>query len=311
MKQKNPQISRAEARDALLRSGYLLESRIESVLRANNFYVEANSLIPDDITGKMREIDLCAGSGMGYSFGPNDQGDISLELVIECVNPPQPVAFITKERGDPLLQRTRIWDALKLVGNPQEINTSPHNAWDWLSSKLGLDRFHHYRAQRVSTQYCSFSRKSGSVEWMAHHREEDHQAIRKLCAATDHFIRDLVVPNYSRAAGWSLTLVYPVLIIQAGIFEVRPGKRSARIVSSNHVQFRTRQTVRDEQQEYQIDVITERFFPQFLTIVQREMRLMSNKLQKRYAELLVFRSERQRNLEQYYSGSGQLKLEKD
>jgi hypothetical protein len=296
-----PQITTTEALEALQRSGYLLESRVEAVLRAHDFRVEANTLVPDDLTGKMREVDLWAGGVIGYQFGPEQQGGLALELVIECVNPPQPVAFITKERPDPFYERTRIWDALKLVGNPQEEHTSPHNSWDWLTSKLDLRRYHHYQVGRISTQYCSFSKKSSSSEWMAHHRDEDYQTLRKLCVATDHFIGELVVPGYAAEGGWNLTLVYPVLVVRAPLYEVRPSKRSARIVRTNHVQYRCRQVVHGEAQDYQIDVITEPHLPHFLTLLQREMRLISRRIDRRYPELAAFRAERQVNLRNYYS----------
>lgn len=178
MPPRQSQITRREALDALLRSGYLLESRVESLLRADKFYVEANSLVPDDSTGKMRELDVWASWGVGYTFGSAgedglQQGDIGLELIIECVHPPQPVAFLVKEQGDPLFQRTMALDAFKISGNPPENGLSPHDMWSWLPSTLKLERIHHYNTKRISTQYCSFSKKAGSAEWMALHRDED------------------------------------------------------------------------------------------------------------------------------------------
>ncbi len=94
------QITRRETLDALKRSGYLLESRLESILRKAEFRVEANTLIPDT-SGQRRELDLWAGWARCYEFGPKQNGMLSMELVIECVNPPQPIAFITKERLQP------------------------------------------------------------------------------------------------------------------------------------------------------------------------------------------------------------------
>jgi len=40
-------ISDNEIKEALLRSGYLLESRLEEILRKNYYYVEANSAYAD------------------------------------------------------------------------------------------------------------------------------------------------------------------------------------------------------------------------------------------------------------------------
>lgn len=291
-------ISRQEALEALTRSGYLLESRVESVLRSAEFRVEANNLIPDE-SGMRRELDIWAGWARGYDFGPQGESSLSLELVIECVNAPQPIAFITKERLDPFLERSDRWESLKLVGNPQEIDTAPQHTWTWLSRELELDRFHHYRSNRISTQYCSLQRKQANAQWMALHREEDHQTLRKLCVATNHYINDTVVAGYNTDAGWSLTLLYPVLVVQGEIFEVRPSRRSARIVRSRHVQFFTRQAVAGEENNYQIDVITESYLPTYLAMLFREMRLMNKRFNAKYDHLRDFRRTRERNYAAY------------
>jgi hypothetical protein len=46
--------SRDELKQALLRSGYLLESRAETVLRKAGYQVWANTVYPDTLTGKTR-----------------------------------------------------------------------------------------------------------------------------------------------------------------------------------------------------------------------------------------------------------------
>src|SRR3989442_424591 len=53
-------ISHADAKDALLRSGYLLESRVEAALRRSDYYVQANASYQDPLTAKSREFDLFA-----------------------------------------------------------------------------------------------------------------------------------------------------------------------------------------------------------------------------------------------------------
>jgi len=61
-------ISSEEVKDALTRSGYLLESRLEKVLRENGFYVEANSAYFDSDTAKSRALDLYAMNGYGINL---------------------------------------------------------------------------------------------------------------------------------------------------------------------------------------------------------------------------------------------------
>ena len=53
-------ITLQDATKALLRSGYLLESRLERVLTSRGYYVDANDAYPDPTTGKSRELDIMA-----------------------------------------------------------------------------------------------------------------------------------------------------------------------------------------------------------------------------------------------------------
>jgi hypothetical protein len=291
-------ITRAEALEALSRSGYLLESRIEAVLRDHEFRVESNRLIPYS-DGHRRELDLWAGWARCYDFGPKGDNSLFLELVIECVNSPQPVAFITNERPDPLFERHDRWESLKLVGNPPEPETSPHDTWTWLASQLGFERFHHYNTKRLATQYCSFQKKQASGQWMALHRDDDHETLKKLCIATNHYIDDCIVPTYNPDGGWGLTFVYPLLVVQGELYDVRPSKRSARIVRSRHLQYFTCQEVGGEEYNYQIDVITESYLPQYLRLLFRELRQVHKKCHTEYDELKEFRATRDRNIRRY------------
>ena len=59
-KNDDDRISPEEMTDALNRSGYLLETRVEDALVEAAFTVEANTCYPDPLTGKSRELDIYA-----------------------------------------------------------------------------------------------------------------------------------------------------------------------------------------------------------------------------------------------------------
>jgi len=62
MDTKSTTITKDEAREAISRSGYILENRIESILdKEEGFYVSANSIYPDPIQTRyfMQRILLC------------------------------------------------------------------------------------------------------------------------------------------------------------------------------------------------------------------------------------------------------------
>jgi hypothetical protein len=71
------------AREALLRSGYLLESRIEALFRRRAYYVQANSVFLDR-TASTRELDVYALGAI--KAGPQDRDFLFTAFLIECVN---------------------------------------------------------------------------------------------------------------------------------------------------------------------------------------------------------------------------------
>ena len=176
-----------EAKDALLRSGYLLESRLETVHSKRGYYVEANEAYPDPKTGKARELDLYALSA--HRAGPLDYDFIFHVLLVECINNPQPVVFLTKKPQVGFLHHHEI----KMAGLPVKFaDKKRRDQWGSLADFLAMSEYHHYCKGRMATQYCSFLRKKGSRtnarEWMATHDEEHFDALRKLCAVTEHVV---------------------------------------------------------------------------------------------------------------------------
>ena len=56
----NGTISVKQLREAIQRSGYLLEQRVEPIITERGYYVETNPVFRDADTGKSREIDMRA-----------------------------------------------------------------------------------------------------------------------------------------------------------------------------------------------------------------------------------------------------------
>src|SRR5947207_1372140 len=88
-------IQTEEMKESLLRSGYLLENRIESLLSEEGYVVDASKMVVDALTGKHRELDLHAVSLHHYQDDPPFR--LHSVLIVECVNNPQPVALFTKD----------------------------------------------------------------------------------------------------------------------------------------------------------------------------------------------------------------------
>lgn len=274
-------IARAEARDARLRSGYLLESRLESTLRKAGYYVEANHSYPDQDTGKSRELDLYGMSAI--KAGRSERDFLFPVLLVECMNNPQPLALLTKEPQIGFLHH----EDVKHAGLPVKFPMKG-GGWQSLPDYLRLDKFHHYCKGRVATQFCSFRRKKDQQqsEWMALHEDTQFDCFRKLCAVTDYFL-DQHFKNW-RFGGpefVNIELYYPVLIVAGELLEARPTRSSVKLSLNPHLQFRRSQFSRGEVRDYQIDVITESFFPRYLQLIEQEAKAVARRLQRRRREV--------------------------
>jgi hypothetical protein len=269
-----------QLKEALSRSGYLLESRLEAILRAKSYYVEANSAYPDPDTGKSRELDLYAMSAL--RAGPEEYDYIFAVLLIECINNPQPMAFISKEPQVPFLHHSEA----KLSGLPVKIQPKgAASPWISLADYLEMQEYHHYCEGRIATQFCSFveKKRQNQREWMATHDEAHFDAFRKLSAAVDHVVdKHFKSWTFGGRERVNVEFYYPILVVQGDLLDVRPGKRSLRATVTSHIQFRRSAFAGREETTYQIDVVTERVFPRYLEIVGQEMSKTARLLRRRH-----------------------------
>jgi hypothetical protein len=274
-------ISLDEAKDALLRSGYLLESRLETALSRKGYYVEANEAYPDPESGKTREFDLYAISA--HRAGPDRYDFIFQVLLVECINNLQPVAFLSKNPQAGFLHQQEI----KMAGLPVKIpERKRRDEWESLADFLDMSKYHHYCKGRIATQFCSFVRKRNSSEWMATHEEEHFDALRKLCAVTEHAVNQNFA-NWTIGAKERINIefYYPVVVLQGDLFEARTEGKSVKLLQSEHIQFRRSTITGKEQQTFQIDVVTEKHFSRYLQVIEKEMEKTARLLRRRHMKV--------------------------
>jgi len=263
-------ITRAEMKDALLRSGYLLELRVESKLKKWGGTTETNATYSDQETGKSREFDL-------YSLKSSNAALDDLVygcLLIECINNPQPLTILTKSSHLDLIE----YEKIKIAGLPVKIpNKLEPNWWRNLPEYLRMANYHHYWKGRVGTQYCSFiQKKSGSKnnskEWMATHDDSHYESFRKLCDVTDFYIDkhwDFIVTREKDFM--NLEFFYPLVIVQGDLIEAYQTARSVKFRAVNHIQFRQSIAKNRNRKDYRIDVIKESYLPEYLKIIDAEL----------------------------------------
>ncbi len=258
-------ISGVEARDALLRSGYLLEARIAAIFDDLGYYVEANAAYLDPITNKSRELDIYA---LGATRISRDLDFIFPVLLIECINNPQPLALLTKEPQIGFMYH----EDMKLAGLPAKILLNmKRDKWESLPEFLHMDKFLHFCKSRVATQFCSFSQTKDS-KWIAAHEGSHYDSFQKLCDATAYFV-DKQFKNFHPSAdeGINIEFYYPVIVLQGDLLDARPTRKGVSIRYASHLVYRRTIIQAAQEESYNIDVVTECFFPDFLDIIQDEM----------------------------------------
>lgn len=271
-------ISRAEMKAALVRSGYLLESRVESTLRQHGGYIEANCTYPDPETGKSREFDLMA--MMARNAGPDEFDFLFIVLLIECINNPQPFVILTKEPLVGFLYHEEV----KMAGLPVKIpGGGDHVQWTQLSEFLGMEKYHHYCRARVGTQFCSFVKKKSGGGWMATHDDSHYDALQKLCDVVDYYgEKHFKSWSFGDREHLNVEMYYPLVVLQGDLFDGRETKRSVTLRATDHLQFHRSVSRKGKETDYQIDVIRERFLPKYLELVNSEIEKSARLLRRRH-----------------------------
>lgn len=269
-------VSRESALNALQASGYLVEARVEALLEAEHYYVEPNAIYPDPDTGKAREFDLF---GMVVDdVGPNEFDLMFTHLFIECINNPQPLALLTRERD--------IYTAnpIKMAGIPvQVISPEDSKSWESLADYFDWTDWHHYARNRYSTQYCTFRQKGNrdQAEWMAYHDDDHFQDLRKLCAAVDHAIGERYALRVSKSEDINLEVNYPILVVQGELLEMRVDDSTPRLRAAKHLLYRQPVLSATGQADFIIDVVTEAYLPKLLELISQDTAKFGRLLRRR------------------------------
>lgn len=254
---------------AITRSGYLLEQRVEQVLSKAGFYVETNPVFPDPETGKSRELDISAlGATSIYKKGMNF---IFPALICECENNAQPVVFFTRESPISFLHHYEV----RVSGVP--VKFWQKDGYINLSDFTGMEKFHHYCKGKVATQYCTFQLKKDRSSWLALHDETQHDTFNSVIKALDYEISkhfdNWRPPTRFESEDVNVQIYYPLVILQGDLYTAELKSKTLVLKKVNHVQFRKEvfSSSAREVHTYQIDVISEKYLPKFLKIVESEV----------------------------------------
>lgn len=262
-------IINSEIKEAISRSGYLIEQRVSGVLNENGYLVAPNHTYLDPVSGKTREIDMQADSTWTEPGDTFAQG-LRWSICCECENNMQPIVFFPFE---PFLPSARS-DLIKCYGMPMKIWQD--DKYISLLSFLPFHKFHHYCRANIATQYCSFTKPRPNSKWIATHLEEQHDTFNSLVWAIEHDINQFYKEGWQPPKGDEVEPIYlefryPLVVLGGELMEARLGKRGLVIKKTKHIQFVKSLYLSGEMIRYQIDVITEDYLSQYLAIVASEM----------------------------------------
>ncbi len=272
-------ITTKEMKGAILRSGYLLEQRVEPILEKAGYAVTTNAAYPDPFTGKSREIDIEALSASKIS---RDFDFIFPYLICECENNHQPLVFFIKDSPISFL----FYEEVKSAGIPSKFIESKistkhgysikgKKSYIGLSDFLNFKKYHHYCKGPVSTQYCTFTRKNIQSPWIAFHSEIQHDSLTNLVfaleAKIDEYYDSYILPRENEEDNINIEVFYPVLILQSDLYSAQIIKGKLELKKNNHIQYRKEYFSKEKQTTYQIDVILESFLPKYIKMIDKEM----------------------------------------
>ncbi len=282
-------ISREQMKEAILRSGYLLEQRVATSLVKAGYNVKPNRRFIDPETGKTREYDVFAAKDIAvYRTGSHG---IFPTLVCECKNNQQPIAFFVEQKEIFVPSE----DEVRVSGMPSKI--WQHGEYISVQEFTKVESFHHYCRPEVpvATQCCTFEMKKDKSSWMASHSEDLYETFRTLSKALEYEIDEdfknmsqFFVDEETGNEFMDLSFYYPVVIFQGDIYAAHL-EQKLNLKKREHMQFNPYffSFYNNEVITYHIDVISEEYLSSYLKIIDQEMITIKKILQQQKQNVLL------------------------
>ena len=274
-------IANKQMKEAIQQSGYLIEQRVEPIIRQSFGYVQTNPIYRDPDTGKSCELDISALSAS--ILDANTPSCIFPMLLCECENNSQPTVFFTTEVFIPYLLR----DDLKVSGIPVKFWDNNKSRYMDFADFTGIEGFHHYCDTKIATQYCTFQKKKDKSGWLALHSEEQHDTLNKLIKGIDYEIvkhfESYYLPDEVSKERVNVQIYYPLIILQEGLYSAYLHNNRLILRKENHLKFRKEffPSQKNEPETYQIDVIVESYLPKYLKMIEAEVDKISKVFQQK------------------------------
>lgn len=289
-------INISEIKDALERSGYLLENRILSKFLLHNFWAESNHTFFININeNKYREIDIMAHKSFEIiELNNNEYYSLYTHFIVECINNPQPLLLFENLVDFDEPSSDWIYEFINgTIENIEKISLSiPYIIQDIEAT---------FKIEKSSKQYCSFMKKKGDHKdpWMATHPDDFHKTLTKFVDCVKYKIKDThskwdgVRPQMGR-----IEIFIPVVVLQNNLFKIT---QKSEIEEINCQKLKTPYE-EIYNRNISIDIVQEKYFDEYLTM---KMKLINKICEQIKREII------NKNNKQYSSLSSQHVLDKN
>jgi len=289
-------ISPEEMKEAVWKSGYLLERRVATLLRKAGFKVATNKVIRDQETDKSLEYDVCSYKEIPV-FETGSYG-IYPTLICECKNNSQPIVFFVQEKETFNPSK----DEVRVSGVPSKM--WKRNKYISVQEFIDVESFHHYcmPEAQVSTLCCAFERKKDKSSWEANYGEDLYDTFKRTIKALEYeidedfrYMSQWFAPDEMDKEFMDLSFYYPVVIFQGDMYTTHiekddpTEKDDLTFKKCEHIQFNPDfySFYDKEVISYHVDVIQEKYLSSYLKIIDREMQAVKEILEQQKDKVLL------------------------
>ena len=271
-----------EMKNAICKSGYLLEQRLEAKLNAYGFYTIANDIYSDPITDKNREIDLVSRK---FYFQNGMTCKIHLYISMECKNNSVPIVFFENTQIPEIFHNSYI----KYSGLPQLIYSPKKTQARLIDDFLRFSKIKNKINTPICSQYCSFHKKNNNSNYIALHQEEHNDAFNKLI---DYIIfkrnrHHQILKNQLKQKHTFIDLSFylSALIFQGDIYISSVNSQDLELNKIDHILFRRNTIDNNESDMYLIDVMTESYFNKYVNKLEKIFKQIVERCMKDYKKV--------------------------
>ncbi|MGO9244314.1 MAG: hypothetical protein ACLPT4_06760 [Verrucomicrobiia bacterium] len=270
-------------REAIARSGYLMEQRLVPIIEQHGFKATPNERFRDPDSGELREIDVFAISG--ERIRDSDHDFVFPILLVACKNLQCPLVFFTQQE----VKLRWFLGEVEMSGLPLQVRGRGGKV-EAIAESLGVEEFHHYyRSGRIASQFCAVyeNKKANPPVFEAGHTIggrielfKDFDGLAKAVLSEKREHGDSFYLDRTRES-LNLQIYYPVFLTAGTLVECHMGKGKPRYRQVHRVGFLYRTSIGNKKRDIRIDVVDEIGLKPLLRVIEQETSEIAGRIRRK------------------------------